>query len=200
MRVWILLLVGCGGASPHVQMSEAVRLTPTTLYPMNEGAQWVYDVDTGGNEPPTLGIFEVTEVDGETRRIQVNLGMDADGNVNYGDPITYEVSSEGIRHVASGGWLLHTPLREGAEWEGMGGRTARVSDLDVDVEVIAGNFEHCVAIEESGGEDGRVVRTTYCPEVGPVMVESILETQLTMRTVAARSRLRTYDPGGSDDE
>jgi hypothetical protein len=198
--VILLLAVGCGSVAPRVQMSEAVRLTPTTLYPMNEGAQWVYDVDTGGDEPPTLGIFEVTEVRGDQRSIQVNLGMDSEGTVTYGDATVYEVTDEGVRHVASNGWLLRAPLREGAEWEGLGGRTARVADLDVAVEVMAGNFEHCVAIEESGGEDGRVVRTTYCPEVGPVMVESTLEAQLTLRTVSATSRLRAYDPGGGDDE
>ena len=32
-----------------------------------------------------------------------------------------------------------------------------------------------------------------------VLVESRLETELTMRTVSTRARLRTYDPGGAEE-
>jgi hypothetical protein len=194
-----LALAGCGGAAPQVQMTEAQRLEPGTLYPMNEGAEWVYDVDTGGDEPPTLGIFEVIEADGSRRSIANVRNMDADGNVTHGEPIVYELEPEGIRHLASGGWVLRGPIREGASWDGMGSRTARVSNLDVDVEVFAGTFERCVEVEETGGADGRTVRTVYCPEVGPVLIESRMESELTMRTVVTQARLRTYSPGGSDD-
>ena len=90
---------------------------------------------------------------------------------------------------------MREPIELGAEWEAMGGRTARVVDLDHAVEVFAGTYEHCVVVEEDGGEDGRVVTTTYCPEVGPVVIESSMETRMTMREVATRARLRSYDPG-----
>ncbi len=193
--ILLVLLASCGAPAARVDAPVGDRLAPATLYPMIEGAQWVYDVDTGGDEPPTLGIFEVTESEGERRSIANNRGMSADGQVTYGDPMVYEVSDSGIRHIGSGGWVLRAPVHEGASWEGMGGRTARVTDDDASVEVVAGEYEHCVRVEETGGEDGRTISTTYCPSVGPVVVESRMDSQLTTRTVATRSVLRSYDSG-----
>jgi len=190
------LLAACGPATPEVAEPDVDRLAPRTLYPMNDGAQWVYDVDTGGGEPPTLGIFEVIEVGGAERQIANNRGMNAQGQVTHGEPIAYRLTEDGIQHVG-GGWVLRAPISLGAEWDGMGGRSARVIDLDKTVEVFAGTYEHCVEIEESGGADGRVVRTKYCPEVGPVVIRSTMETQLTMQSVSTEARLRSYDPGGS---
>jgi hypothetical protein len=190
-----LTLTACGAAGPTVAEPTLDPLAPTTLYPMSEGAQWVYDVDTGGDEPPTLGIFEVVEVVGDEHRIANVRGMDSEGVVTHGDAVSYRVEPDGIRHVASGTWVLHAPIEVGATWEAMGGRSARVVDIDDDVEVFAGTYSHCVVIEEDGGEDGRVVTTTYCPEVGPVIIESVMESQLTMRSIATRARLRSYDPG-----
>ena len=189
---------GCGPATPQAEEPSVDRLAPTTLYPMEPGTQWVYDVDTGGGEPPTLGIFEVIEAVGHQRLIANNRGMTSAGQVRHGDPITYEITPDGIRHPSSGGWLLRAPLREGAEWDGMGGRTARVTDLDASVEVFAGTFEHCVEITETGGEDGRQVRTVYCPQVGPVLIESSMDMRLTTRQVATTARLRTHAPGGEE--
>lgn len=198
-RTFALLLAlsasACGPATPEVREPEIDRLAPTTLYPMLEGAQWVYDVETGGPEPPTLGIFEVIESSGDTRTIANNRGMDAQGQVRHGDPVSYEIAPQGIRHTASGGWLLRSPIEEGAEWEGMGGRTARVTDVDRSIEVMAGTYDHCVEVTETGGEDGRTVRTVYCPQVGPVEIESTMDTELTMRSVSTRARLRSYDDG-----
>ncbi|HHH28795.1 MAG TPA: hypothetical protein ENK57_10690 [Polyangiaceae bacterium] len=190
-----LLLSACGSAIPEVAAPEIDRLAPTTLYPMHRGAQWVYDVDTGGAEPPTLGIFEVVEATGNTRQIANNRGMNSHGQVTHGDPMGYEILPEGIQNAGSGTWILRAPIELGAEWPAMGGRTARVVDLDRAVEVYAGAYEHCVQVEEAGGEDGRVVTTTYCPEVGPVVIESMMETRMTMRQVATRASLRSYDPG-----
>ncbi len=189
----------CGATGPTVAQPRGDRLAPSTLYPMIEGAQWVYDVDTGGPEPPTLGIFEVISAQGDQRSIANNRGMSSEGQVRHSDPVTYETTREGVRHVASGRWVLRAPIREGAEWEAMGGRTARVVDTDASVEVVAGTYDHCVDVEESGGEDGRVVRTVYCPDVGPVLIESRMESRLTTRSVATRARLRSYD-SGTDEE
>ena len=191
----VFVAPGCGSTTPEIAEPQVDRLAPTTLYPMDDGAQWVYDVETGGDEPPTLGIFEVIEASGAQRSIANNRGMDGHGNVRHGDPITYRITPEGIQHVASGGWVLREPIAAEASWDAMGGRTARVTNIDTPVEVVAGDYEHCVEIEESGGEDGRTVRTVYCPLVGPVVIESRMETELTMRSVSTRAQLRSYDPG-----
>lgn len=196
------LALGCGSAVPEVAEPAIDRLAPSTLYPMLSGAQWVYDVDTGGDEPPTLGIFEVIEATGQQRSIANNRGMDRAGRVRHGDPVGYRLEEEGIQHVASASWLLRRPIELGAEWTAMGGRTARVTDIAATVEVFAGRFDDCVEVTESGGEDGRTVVTTYCPQVGPVVIQSTISTELTMREVVTRARLRSYDDGtgGFDDE
>lgn len=191
-------LVGCAPAQRDAAAPARDRLAPATLFPMLEGAQWVYDVDTGGGEPPALGIFEVTSAEGSRRSIANNRGMGAGGRITYGEPVEYEVTADGIRHIASGGWVLRAPIRVGATWDAMGGRTARVTNDDVSVEVVAGEYEHCVEVEETGGEDGRVIRTVYCPSVGPVVVESRMDSHLTTRSVVTRSVLRSYDSGGGD--
>ena len=191
----LLALAGCGAATTDVVEPELDPLAPTTLYPMGEGAQWVYDVDTGGDEPPTLGIFEVVYVNGNDRRIANVRGMNARGIVTHGDAIGYRIERGGIRHLATGTWVLREPIAVGASWEGMGGRTARDTDIARRVEVVAGTYEGCVVVEESGGEDGRVVSTTYCPRVGPVIIESTLRSELTNRTIGTQARLRSHDPG-----
>ena len=191
----LLALAACGAAPPPEETPAVDRLAPTTLYPMPDGAQWVYDVDTGGPEPPTLGIFEVVEAEGNRRSVANNRGMDARGNVRHGEPVTYEVVDGGIRHAASGAWLLRAPIELGAEWAARGGRTARVTALDAAVEVVAGRYEHCVEVTERGGEAGRIVRTVYCPGVGPVEIESRMDTELTMRSVTTHARLRSHDDG-----
>jgi hypothetical protein len=199
----LALLPACGSATPNLAEPDVDRLAPTTLYPMLEGSQWVYDVHTGGDEPPTLGIFEVVETSGDRTRIANNRGMNAQGVVSHGEPIDYQILPDGIRHVASGAWLLHAPITADAEWEGLGGRTARVTDIDATVEVVAGDYEHCVEITETGGEDGRTVVTTYCPLVGPVLIESRMDMRLTTSRVSTRATLRSYDSGGdssADDD
>ena len=72
MRIALLLLTlaltACGGnAGPTETTPEVDLLAPTVLYPMNSGAVWAYDIDTGGPEPPALGIYRVTEATGDRR-------------------------------------------------------------------------------------------------------------------------------------
>ena len=94
---------GCGPATPQAEEPSVDRLAPTTLYPMEPGTQWVYDVDTGGGEPPTLGIFEVIEAVGHQRQIANNRGMTSAGQVRHGDPITYEITPDGREQARA--WL-----------------------------------------------------------------------------------------------
>ena len=58
-----LVLAACGGATPQVATTPLDPLAPTTLYPMPEGAQWVYDVDTGGDEPHPEPLDDLEDMD-----------------------------------------------------------------------------------------------------------------------------------------
>lgn len=159
---------------------------------MERGAQWVYDLHTGP-EPPGLGIFEVVRAEGRRRTIANKRGVGADGRPRYAAPRDYELSAEGIRAVG-GPFLLRAPVSVGETWPTLGGRTARVVSVSARPTVVAGRFEDCVDVRESGGADGRTVRTVYCPNIGPVLIESSMQARLTGMEAALVARLRSYQP------
>jgi hypothetical protein len=79
-----------------------------------------------------------------------------------------EFAPDGIRLV-TGGYLLKTPLREGADWAGPAGRV-RITGVEREVNVAAGHFVGCLETTESDARGGtpRTILTTYCPDVGIV--------------------------------
>ena len=69
---------------------------------------------------------------------------------------------------------------------------------EVAIETGAGRFSGCVRVVEEGAPSGAVVRTTYCPDVGPVEVESRIV--LDHGAVQVIARLRGYRIGGEPIE
>lgn len=175
----LMVLVGCG---PAQTPEDAEPVTVDRLYPLGEGQVWSYNVDTGGDEPPTLAISRVVAVEGNRYEVQNNRS----------DTVRYEVRPEGIYAVATESWLIRNPIEEGREWPAGSGRTARIASTDVRIDTAAGTFEHCVRVEEGGGRDGRRIVTIYCPDVGPVVVESSMDAQITGRTATVRAELLGY--------
>lgn len=178
--VLVLVALGaCGGAQGAGEAEEAID--PTRLYPLQEGNVWTYDVDTGVGLS-ALGISRVVEVQGS--RVTV------ENNGSSQDAIVYEIRPEGIYRVASETWLLRRPIEVGASWPGAGGRQARITAVDETVEVGAGTFEDCVSVVE---DDGRqAVTTVYCPDVGPVVVDTRIQTELSGQNVVVRGELRAH--------
>lgn len=175
-------LLACGGA----QTASEPELTPEAFYPLAEGNVWTYDVDTGSG-PPTLGVT----------RVVASLGARHSVSNNGSDPIEYEYRPQGIRRVIDGVWILRWPLSVGASWEAQGGREARIVQTEQTVETPSGSFPHCVVVEESGGAAQRQIRTTYCPGVGMVALDTAMQTMREL--VVVRARLRAYDirPAGT---
>lgn len=178
--VMLLLAVGCGGGSPPATTRVDDPLAPARLYPLGRGFVWSYDVDTG-TELSTLAISRVVRAEGD--RFDVSSG---------GDPIAYERRPEGIFRPNDQVWLLKGPIRVGAEWTAAGGRQARVTSVSERLSTPAGDFSGCVEVRETGGADGREVATTYCPDVGPVMVDASMRSELTGATARVVARLRGY--------
>jgi hypothetical protein len=164
---------GCGSSSSQVRSQELDPLAPEVLYPLTAGNVWSYNVDTG-EEIPTLAITRVVRRDGAT--VEVSSG---------GDPVVYELRDGGIFKPATSTWLLRAPIAVGESWASGPGMTARVASIDESVTVRAGSFEACVLVEEEGDE--RQIRTTYCPEVGPVLVQSMV--RLGLREASIRAEL-----------
>lgn len=175
------LVFGCGGAQRPVDRGP---VTPDRLYPMSAGSVWTYDVATGVG-PDVLAISRVVAVRGATVEIR------NDG----GQSLTYERRAEGIFEPASSTWLLRGPITVGTHWDAGGGRTARITATDEAVETVAGSFTSCVRVEETGGGDGRLIATVYCPDVGPVVIESRMTAQLTGMEAAVRGALRAFALG-----
>jgi hypothetical protein len=172
-------LLACGGARPATPVPE--RTTVERLYPMRMGSIWTYDVDTG-QDLATLAITRVTANDG--RHVEVSSG---------GDPIRYELKPEGLFRSDRAGYLLKPPFAKGATWEAGGGAKAEITATDRSMETMAGAFTGCLEVNETGGANGKVVRTVYCPDVGPVEIESSMHMGLSGQTARVLAKLRGYD-------
>lgn len=172
-------LLGCATTGPQPATSGD-RMAVDRLYPLREGSVWTYDVDTGEGLP-VLAITRVTRRDGE--RVEVTSGS---------TPIYYEQRADGLYRADRQAYVLKAPLGPGARWDAGGGATAEVAGIRT-METTAGNFQGCVEVRETGGSGGKVVRTVYCPDVGPVEVESSMAMGLTGQTVRVLAKLRGYD-------
>jgi len=159
---------------------EPLVLSPLHLYPLHAGNAWSYDVDDG-SESSTLAVSRVDVVHGPIATV-----------VTGDKRIEYEVREEGIYVVSDDAWLLRLPLEVGTAWPGRGGRHARLASTDAAVETPAGSFTGCVEIVETGGKLELEVRTTYCPFVGPVAVDSTMRSTVSDREITVRARLRGY--------
>lgn len=183
--VLAMFLAACGAASGS-GTKAADPLAPTTLYPLLANSAWSYDVDTG-EALTTLAISRVTTVVGS--RVEVSSG---------GEPQVYEVTDEGIFRPQTGTWLLKRPIQVGATWDSVGGMTAHVVAVDATASVPAGEYHHCVRVEERGGEKGQEIATLYCPHAGPVVVESKVVLPTSGGTAEVRAALRGFTIGGAE--
>jgi hypothetical protein len=181
----LLLLSAC--ASGPTARPEASALTPERLYPLALGSAWSYDVDAGDGE----AVLAITRV--------VEAGKGYAGVLGGEGVRRYELRPDGLYQTALDGYLLKAPITVNASWPAGRGVTARVAEMAVAVETAAGRFKDCVRVVEEGAASGAVVRTTYCPDVGPVEVESRIV--LDHGTVQVIARLRGYrigaEPGHS---
>ncbi len=176
----LLLLSACQGAGRGTARAPQ-RREIERLYPLRAGSIWTYDVETGDG-PPTLAITRVlASADGHA---EVSSG---------GLPIRYEQRSDGLFREDRNGYVLKLPLRPGATWDAGQGTTAEVTEIDKQVTTPAGEFSGCIEVREGGGDVGKVVRTVFCPDVGPVELESSLALAVSGGTARVLARLRGYD-------
>jgi hypothetical protein len=180
----LLLLAACGGSRTKAKTDH--RLSVDRLYPLRQGAVWSYDVDTGGGLP-ILAITRVTKA--EANQVEISIGRQA---------IAYERRDGGLFRPDCGSFQLRAPVREGESWEACGDATAEVRSVQKDVTTPAGEFHGCVEIVETGGAGGKVARTVYCPDVGPVEVESTMPIPEGGGELArVIARLRGFDLSGN---
>ena len=85
----------------------------------------------------------------------------------------FSYSPEGVRIEPSGDFVLAAPVARGATFRGQNGGRAVIEDIALAVSVKAGTFKDCVrVVEERGGDVRARYTTTFCPDVGIVVIEA----------------------------
>jgi hypothetical protein len=184
--VWLIVIalsVACGAAAPKSGVASSI--TVERLYPMRAGSVWTYDVDTGEGLP-VLAITRVLAA--SNGQVEVSSGSDS---------LHYELRPEGLFRVDVSSYLLKSPLTAGARWEGHDGGRAEITRIDARASTPAGDFANCIEVVETGGQSDKRVRTVFCPDVGPVEIESSLHIQLTGKSTRVLAKLRGYDFSGA---
>lgn len=168
----VLSFVSCGGTQSGLARPTGDVHAPSRLYPLGLGYVWSYKIDTGTNLD-SLVVMRVVRAEG------VHFEVSPGGG---GSPSIYERRPDGLFRPGSSTWLLHAPIVLGATWPSTSGMTATVTSVTARASTGAGDFDHCVEVTEAGGEAGRVTRTVYCPDVGPVLIDTSVA--LTVRETA----------------
>ncbi len=82
-------------------------------------------------------------------------------------------SPQGVLIDPSGDIVLPADIRVGATFRGQNGGRATIDDTSVVIDVKAGSFRNCVrVVEQRGGDQRAVYTTTFCPDVGIVVIEA----------------------------
>lgn len=101
----------------------------------------------------------------------------------------FSFTPEGIGLVDKAAFVLKLPLVAGTTWRGEHGGIARIETVGAAIAVAAGRFTDCiVTIEERGGDVRATYTTTFCPDVGVV----VLDVEGGMQH--ERAELRSYGP------
>jgi hypothetical protein len=73
---------------------------------------------------------------------------------------------------AQGGYVLKGPLAVGTIWQGEHGGQSRILKVDAAADPPAGHYDGCVqTLEERTGDRPTRWSTTFCPNVGVVLLE-----------------------------
>ena len=181
-----LALLGCGGG-PGAKSPNAPKFTGLLrYYPLEKGWHWAFFLrDTSAPSAGLLSVTKVTAFDG-------HVALLSTGN----ELSELRVEKDGIVRVSSGAYLLKWPIAQGDKWSTSAGASMVVSKVDLEVTVDAGTFDGCVeTVETFRGDEARLVTTTYCPDVGPTLLE-VHELAVAPGEVpaSATAKLRSFGP------
>lgn len=158
----VLFALACGGSHGGATEPKPSKWKGALrFYPFEAGSQWSFRLQSQPGVPSMLKIDKVIAFDGQ-------IAVVTSGN----ETRTYRVQPDGIVREASGAYLLKWPMKLGDKWPGANGAGVEVTKIDQKVTVDAGTFEGCLeTTETSHGDNAGVLRTVFCPDVGPVEIE-----------------------------
>ncbi len=174
------LAIGCAtsGGAPAGIVPRA-NLTAADYYPLGSGWKWAYDVEKDGVN--ILATYAVLEHSGDTAIVQAG-----------DERLAYAVTADGVAQKEGdrvGDYVIRGPVKVGAEWPVDGGR-ARIASVTADFKLDSGeHYLGCVVVEVTRTDPVRVTRTTFAPDLGPVMLEMQVQDGPKFVTVT-RARLR----------
>lgn len=162
VAIALLATAACGGSKNEATAPRASKYKGVhAYYPFEPGMQWTYSVRGPGGAMAMLKVDKVIAFDGT-----VAVVSDATAENSY------RLTNDGITREPSHAPLLKWPIVLGDKWSGAKGSTVEVTKVDQKVTVEAGTFEGCVeTTERVGGDAASVLMTTFCPDVGPVIVD-----------------------------
>jgi hypothetical protein len=185
LATFAMLAFGCGasGASstaitePPTGMKDAVSGTKVErFFPLVDGKVYQYTTQNEMGEEGLL-IARVFRADG------------THGELRYpsGRVKRFEYAEDGVKITPSGSYVLKAPLDATSTWRGENGGKTRILALNASVDVKAGHFAGCVqTLEERGGDQPVRYATTFCPDVGIVLLEAASGANL------ERAELKSY--------
>jgi len=160
---FVLVVCGCGGSSGATSKTATGTQHEGVLrfYPLDQGMQWTYVVREVGASEGILSVTKVVAFDGTTAVLTQGT-----------QTLSMRVAKDGIVREPSHAYLLKWPIVLGDKWAGKDGAQVEVTKVDEKIVTEAGAFEGCMqTTEKFGGDEARVVKTLFCPEVGPVVLE-----------------------------
>lgn len=157
-------LAACGGASgapgPNGPPVTEPAITDVERF-MPLVAETVYSFETSVENSGERGMMVVAVDRPRPELATLTVG---------GKAQRLEIVKEGIR-LAAGGWLLKAPLQRGSHFKGQFGEVT-VKSIDDSVSVPAGHYTGCIVTVEESVAGTKKVTTTFCPDVGMVLLEA----------------------------
>jgi hypothetical protein len=186
----VLTIFASGCAEPATAATKATAHTHEGAehwYPLDLGSMWTFQLKMDPASPGMLSISCITMRDSDGanlltgKRVQ-QLRVVEDGIVTVRPP--------------SKAYLLRVPFALGEKWTGLDGSTVTVTKVDAPMTVDAGTFSGCVETTETAGDatGSETLKTTYCPEVGPVQMEILTSGDETVPAQHIIGKLRAYGP------
>jgi hypothetical protein len=168
-----------GGTSNDIK--PRANLTAADFYPLTPGWKWAYDVEKDGVN--ILATYAVLERNGDVAVVQAG-----------DEHLTYAVTPDGIAQKDGGmlgDYVIKNPVQAGAEWAVEGGR-AHIASVSADFKMDSGeHYLGCLVVEVTRTDPVRVTRTTFAPDIGPVMLEMQVQAGEGQKfTTLTRARLR----------
>jgi hypothetical protein len=163
---------------PNDAVASATSGLPIERYfPINHDHLWTYDT-TSDDGARSSFIVRGRRLRAEEGELQTPRGTKR-----------FAYLPEGIGLVDTATFVLKLPLAIGTTWRGEHGGISRIETVGTAITIAAGRFADCVVtIEERGGDAPATYSTTFCPDVGIVLldVEGGMQHE--------RAELRSYGP------